>query len=45
MTIVTMFWGVSPSDVCDWDTKASATDQRTREPGIGLAEPLGREGD
>jgi hypothetical protein len=29
---MTMFWGVSGSDVCDWDTKASATDQRFREP-------------
>jgi hypothetical protein len=32
MTIVTMFWGVSPSDVREWDTKASATDQRVRAP-------------
>jgi hypothetical protein len=31
MTIVTMFWGVSSSDVCEWDTKASATDRRVRE--------------
>jgi hypothetical protein len=31
MTIMTMFLGVSSSDVCDWDTKLSATDPRVKE--------------
>ncbi len=31
MTIVTMFLGVSSSDVCEWDTKLSATDPRVRD--------------
>ncbi len=26
MTTMTMFWGVSGSEVCEWDTKRSATD-------------------
>jgi hypothetical protein len=28
---MTTFLGVSPSDVCEWDTKPSATDPRVRE--------------
>ena len=28
---MTTFLGVSSSDVCEWDTKASATDRRVRE--------------
>ncbi len=42
---MTTFLGVSPSDVCVWDTKASATDPRVREQlGVGSAVPSGRAG-
>ena len=30
---MTTFLGVSPSEVCEWDTKASASDPRARPSG------------
>ncbi len=43
---MTMFWGVSSSDVCEWDTKLSATDPERshRALGGGSADPSGRAG-
>ncbi len=43
---MTTFLGVRSSDVCEWDTKASATDpgRSYRALGVGSAVPSGRAG-
>ncbi len=39
---MTTFLGVSPSDLCEWDTKPSATDRGDQGiPGVGSADPSG----